>query len=62
MKKFTFLFTLFLLSNTCFSQSGWSWQNPLPQGLNFTKVDFINSTTGFVGGSGYIIKTTDAGK
>lgn len=47
-------------SRTINAQSGWYWQNPLPAGINFTKVDFINENTGFVSGS-YILKTTDRG-
>ncbi len=46
-----------------FSQSGWFWQNPLPQGSTLNSVKFIDSQTGFaVGNIGAILKTTNAGE
>ena len=32
MKKFLYIFLFTTISNLTFSQSGWFWQNPLPQG------------------------------
>ena len=64
MKKITaFLFLLSLLiSNTCFSQSGWFWQNPLPQGNELYSVKLIDANTAYACGySGVIIKTTNQG-
>ncbi len=56
---------IILIALFCFSiysQSGWFWQNPLPQGNHLRGVDFINSTTGYaVGEGGTVIKTTNAG-
>jgi photosystem II stability/assembly factor-like uncharacterized protein len=61
MKKiFLLLAYLLLISNCIYSQTGWFWQNPLPS-IHFTKVEFINDQTGFIGGGGYIIKTTNGG-
>src|SRR5437868_7981340 len=61
-RKYLLSFLIFLLLiNNCFGQSGWFWQNPLPQGLNFSKIDFVNNKTGFISG-GNILKTTDAGE
>ena len=54
------LLTLFV--NISFSQPGWFWQNPLPQGNNLTSVKFINTTTGWaVGIEGTILRTTNGG-
>ncbi len=64
MKKIiTLLFFLSLFStNICFSQSGWFWQNPLPQGNNLQSIKFIDLNTGWAAGlKGTIIKSTDGG-
>ena len=63
MKKFVYqvIFIVVLVSNS-FAQSGWFWQNPLPQGNNLTSAKFTNDNTGWaVGYKGSIIKTTDGG-
>ena len=54
---------LFTVTSDSFSQSGWFWQNPLPQGNNLNCVTFVNSQTGFaVGNFGTISKTTNSGE
>ncbi|HEY6907431.1 MAG TPA: YCF48-related protein [Ignavibacteriaceae bacterium] len=51
------LFPLFL-NNICFAQ--WFWQNPLPQGNTISKIEFIDSSTGWMAGDfGKILKTTN---
>ncbi len=53
---------LLLFCNVSFSQSGWYWANPLPQGNNLTKVIFTNENTGFsVGENGVFLRTTNGG-
>lgn len=63
MKKLIFfIFLLIISSGNLFSQSGWFWQNPLPQGNDLNHTKFLNDTTGWaVGKKGVIIKTTDGG-
>jgi photosystem II stability/assembly factor-like uncharacterized protein len=60
--RITFLVTLsLLLSNICFSQSGWVQINP-GFGHFYNAVHFINASTGFACGSnGAMIKTTNSG-
>ncbi len=63
MKKlYIFSFLLILSTSNIFSQSGWYWQNPLPQGNDLNCVKFINNNTGIaVGRLGTIIRTTNGG-
>ena len=67
MKKISLLviiiFVVFnLLSNKMMAQSGWFWQNPLPQGQTLNDVQLIDENTAIaVGEAGTIIKTTDGG-
>lgn len=62
MKKLIFLLLL-LSSQISFAQTGWFWQNPLPQGNNLNAVKFININTGWaVGEKGTFIKTTNRGE
>ena len=63
MKKMYIISFLVIFSvNNIFSQSGWFWQNPLPQGNDLNDASFINSSTGwFAGNLGTILKTTDGG-
>ncbi len=58
------LITLFvLLPLTLFSQEGWIWQNPLPQGNTLNDVYFVDSNTGWqVGEAGTILFTDDYGE
>ena len=44
------------------AQSGWFWQNPLPQGNSLSSVSFTDANTGAaVGAGGTILRTTDGG-
>src|SRR5205814_1458906 len=44
------------------ADSGWFWQNPLPQGERLQAVSFTNVNTGnAVGEGGTILRTTDGG-
>jgi photosystem II stability/assembly factor-like uncharacterized protein len=64
MKKIlSFLFILSLsISNICFSQSGWFWQNPLPQGNRLNSIKFLDDSVAIaVGDMGTVIKTTNGG-
>lgn len=57
----TLIFIIFAFSFS-YAQSGWEWQNPLPQGTDLFSTYFINDSTGFVGGrSGTILKTINSG-
>jgi photosystem II stability/assembly factor-like uncharacterized protein len=61
MKKII-IFLVYLVSSSAFGQTGWFWQNPLPQGKTLTDIEFVNSLTGFaIGTDGAFLKTTDAG-
>ncbi len=66
MKNF-FISILILLSliislNNSIAQSGWFWQNPLPQGNNLSAVKFNDNYTGWaVGSKGTILKSTNGG-
>ena len=49
-------------SNVSLAQSGWFWQNPLPQGNPLNRVSFVDANTGTaVGDFGTILRTTDGG-
>jgi photosynthesis system II assembly factor YCF48-like protein len=49
-------------SSVSLAQSGWFWQNPLPQGNSLFAVSVLDSDTGTaVGGLGTIRRTTDGG-
>ena len=51
-----------LSHSAAFSQIGWFWQNPTPQGNYLNDVKFISPNTGWaVGSLGTIIKTTNGG-
>jgi len=44
------------------AQSGWFWQNPLPQGNSLNAVAVLDSdTVTVVGAAGTILRTTDGG-
>jgi photosystem II stability/assembly factor-like uncharacterized protein len=44
------------------AQSGWQWQNALPQGNTLFDICFVDSLKGWaVGGAGTILRTTDGG-
>ncbi len=66
MKKLLLLFIAILAisysQEKLYSQSGWFWQNPLPQGNTLNAACFINSLTGyFCGNCATILKTTNGG-
>ena len=53
---------LLLAPNLCQAQSGWFWQNPVPQGNNLHHVQFIDAMLGIgVGDVGTILRTTNGG-
>lgn len=58
------LFTIALILNiNCIvlSQSGWIWQNPLPQGNNMLNLQFVNSNTPYALCFNSVMKSTNAG-
>ena len=61
MKKIYTIIFLVCSIQFIYSQSGWFWQNPLPQGNDLNSVTFVNSNNGFAVGSGTILKTSNAG-
>ena len=61
-KTYLFSFLILITASNILSQSGWFWQNPLPQGNPITKCSIIdNNTVVAVGGTNTIIKSTDGG-
>src|SRR5712692_5127368 len=51
-----------IASSASLAQSGWFWQNPLPQGNALYAVSFVDANTGTaVGARGTILRTTDGG-
>src|SRR5208283_954319 len=62
MKHFTFFIVLLVFTSNLHSQSGWFWQNPLPQGNTLSGVSFTDASTGTaVGDAGTILRTTNGG-
>ena len=62
MKKLYTIFFLVFSIQFVYSQSGWFWQNPLPQGNDLNQVIYLNNQTIF--GIGYyntFIRSTDGG-
>ena len=59
----TLLFLLFAFGlEMAFAQSGWFWQNPLPQGNRLFDVEMLSDSVAVaVGWGGTIMKTNDAG-
>lgn len=59
---FTLLIFLPLSYQNIYSQSGWFWQNPLPQGNNLKAVKFADNNTAYACGEyGTVMKTTNRG-
>jgi photosystem II stability/assembly factor-like uncharacterized protein len=57
---FTIAIIIATMYSSAFSQSGWFWQNPLPQGNSLQSVHFIDNETGWtVGNAGTVLKTID---
>ncbi len=62
MPKILFTIALiFVINYVLFSQSGWIWQNPLPQGNTMSDLQFVNSTTAYAMCFNTVMKTTNAG-
>jgi len=58
---FLFLF-ITLLCLDLNAQSGWYWQNPLPQGNDLYDISFVGTSRGWaVGDHGYILHSDDGG-
>lgn len=58
-----YLIISFLFISQCiFSQSGWFWQNPLPQGNDLKDLFFVTSSTAYCINYDNILKSTDSGK
>ncbi|MGB3018063.1 MAG: YCF48-related protein [Ignavibacteria bacterium] len=52
-----------LIGKAAYSNSGWFWLNPQPQGNSLNSIKFVNSQTGFaVGNFGTIMRTNNAGE
>lgn len=52
---------IFGINSVLFSQSGWIWQNPLPQGNNMSDLQFVNSTTAYALCFNSVMRSTNAG-
>ena len=52
---------IFGINSVLFSQSGWIWQNPLPQGNYMSNLQFVNSTTAYAMCYNSVMRTTNAG-
>ncbi|NOS83818.1 MAG: hypothetical protein HOP31_01660, partial [Ignavibacteria bacterium] len=52
---------IFGINSVLFSQSGWIWQNPLPQGNNMSNLQFVNSTTAYAMCFNSVMKSTNTG-
>jgi photosystem II stability/assembly factor-like uncharacterized protein len=62
MKRSTFILILLLFTHNIYSQSGWFWQNPLPQGNNINSISIPSQNTIFLSGyGGTILKSTNSG-
>jgi photosystem II stability/assembly factor-like uncharacterized protein len=58
---FIFALQLFISVNIYSQQSGWVWQNPLPQGNDIYYVKMFNSGTGYSSTPYHLLKTTNYG-
>jgi photosystem II stability/assembly factor-like uncharacterized protein len=61
-KIFYILLITQLTINLSFSQSGWFWQNPLPQGNDLHGLKMFDANTGFCYNYDNILKTTNGGE
>ena len=62
MPKILFTIALiFTITESLYTQDGWIWQNPLPQGNNLSDLQFVNSTTAYAMCFNSVMKTTNAG-
>ncbi|RPI12471.1 MAG: T9SS C-terminal target domain-containing protein [Ignavibacteriae bacterium] len=55
------IISLLLLSESVFPQSGWFWQNPLPQGNGLFDIKMFNSNTGICINPDNLLRTTNGG-
>ncbi len=56
------ILALLFLQSSLFSQTGWSWLNPTPQGNSLFKVQMLNASTGYsVSGNNIALKTINGG-
>lgn len=62
MKKLTTLITALFLATICSSQSGWQWQNPLPQGNPLNSIHFCAHSGWAVGENGTALHMKDYGE
>jgi photosystem II stability/assembly factor-like uncharacterized protein len=62
VRTISFLLTTLLITQFIFSQSGWFWQNPLPQGNWLNCIQMFDANTGYSYNMDNIIKTTDGGE
>jgi len=61
MKKFICFSLIFILANASFSQSGWRWQNPYPQGNGLNSIVMNGSVGWAVGTLGTVMHTINQG-
>lgn len=62
MQKLLKFYALIIIINcVLYAQSGWIWQNPLPQGNNMSELQFVNSTTAYAMCFNSVMKSTNAG-
>jgi photosystem II stability/assembly factor-like uncharacterized protein len=53
---------LLMLAGRCLAQSGWTWQNPLPQGNNLNDVQAVSTDIFYaVGDKGTVLKSVTGG-
>ena len=59
---YKFIFFICICSAAYSQQTGWVWQNPLPQGNGLTSSSIINPGVGYaIGDWGAFLKTTNNG-
>ena len=61
MKKITLIASFLIFINYSYSQPGWNWQNPHPQGNPLYGVSFVRTCGWAVGDGGTIIHTSNGG-
>lgn len=52
---------IFTITESLYTQEGWVWQNPLPQGNNISELQFVNTTTAYAMCFNSVMKSTNAG-
>ncbi len=61
LKSFLLSSLIYLISASTYSQNGWIWQNPLPQGNSMSNLQFVNSTTAYALCFNSVMKSTNTG-